>query len=656
MRALPSVQCERMLDRAETTCRCYCFGPFRLDVSDHQLYKDGQPVELPRRLVRALELLVENHGRTLEKTYLMAQLWPNTMVEENNLTVTISMLRKVLGDDAESRKYIQTKPRRGYRFVAEVTEAAPPERDPGPQESDAQEMRPPTPLSRIPGASQDTSISPVRRYRVLPLIGLAGGLLLALALFCIYEWSQRNTRPSIAVLPFRSVGAEEDGGYVGLGMADGLISRLRNAHRITVRSTADVAKYQGASRDELALGRELHVASLLAGTVQRKDGQLWLRVRLLRVKDGAVLWSDEYHGAFADLLVLQDQIAERTTRTLALKSDRTEQQRRHRPYTGNSGAYQDYLAGRYYCQATGNDRWLEKGVSYFQQAIERDSRFALAYAGLAGCYVQLASSKDEISTVDLYSRAEQAAQHALETDRDLQEAYLPLAMAKVYGDWDYAGAESAFRKSIELAPESPEGHAEYAEFLSALGRSDEAVREAHRALDLDPYSWSASIVLNDVYFFGHRYEQATDGWEKAREVSLDVAGWYLAWLYASRASNNSPPWPTPIIRELLKAQEGASRKETYTAELAYAYALQGRHELARDYLEKLAQYPDSISPYQTGLIYAALDDKGKAFEFLALARDYHSGDIPGLKVDPRVDNLRSDPRFSELLRSVHLNP
>src|SRR5262249_9918910 len=214
-----------------------------------------------------------------------------------------------------------------------------------------------------------------------------------------------------------------------------------------------------------------------------------------RVRDGALLWSDEYHGAFTDILPLQDEIAEHATRALALKLDSAEQQSMRRHYTDSNDAYQQFIAGRYYCSARASQRLLEKGISYFQQAIARDPRFALAYASLAGCYEQLANATEPSFTADLHAKAELAARHALQIDENLQEAYLPLAMAKAYCDWDYPGAESAFRRSIALDPEDPGARVAYAQFLSSQGRFPEAQREAQRAAELDPFSWDASTVI-----------------------------------------------------------------------------------------------------------------------------------------------------------------
>lgn len=631
-----------MIDRP--TGRSYCFGPFRLDVSRQQLYKDDRPVELARRLVRTLQLLVENHGKDLEKTYLMDQLWPATVVEENNLTVIISMLRKVLGDDAEHKRYILTNPGRGYRFVAEVIETTPdaplahavqaPDSDPG-----------------NPAANDRRFF---QRYVSLRWIGPAAGLSLLLAVFSVREWNTLKASEDIAVLPFQSLGAESDDGYLGLGMADGLITRLRNIRHVVVRPIADVAKYQSTAYDPLALGKELNVVSLLDGTVQRTGDQIWLRVKLLRVRDGAILWAHEYHGKFADILTLQDQIAEQATRALALKLDSAEQKSIRRHYTGSSDAYEMYIAARSYCIESVTTKSLEKGISYFLQATARDPQFALAYASLAACYVHLANISDNTPPKDLLAKAEVAAQRALEIDGNLQEAYLPLAMAKTYYDWNFPAAEAAFRKSINLDPEDSATHREYALFLISQGRFPEAEREAQKATELDPFSLSAEIGINSVYFFGHHYDEALSRWEKGWKLQLneDEAVWYLAWIYASQGR------PNPMIDDLLKTEATASRKGIYAAGLAYIYALKGMKPLAESYLQKFSEDPDDVDDYdyQIGLVYVALGDHDNALQYLNRAKQKRSMDFIYVKVDPRLDSLRSDSRFNELVSGVHSNP
>jgi DNA-binding winged helix-turn-helix (wHTH) protein/TolB-like protein len=625
-----------MPEGTDSNHRYYHFGPFRFDTTRQELFKDGQPVELPRRLARALQLLIENHGRDLDKAYLMEQLWPKTVVEEKNLTVIISMLRKVLGDDVEHKKYILTNPGRGYRFVAEVTKVAPGEL--------------PHAVGQL-GAAAESTATPRPGFRqrhgmTLPRFGLAGGLALLIAFLGIHEWSEYHTAQAIAVLPFRAVGPESDDGYLGLAMADGLIARLRSIRHVTVRPMTEVIRYRTTTYDAPALGRDLQVSSLLEGTVQRSGDQVWLRVKLVRVKDGAVLWSSDYHGESADILSFQDRIADQAARALALKLGSAEQQGMHRHYTSNSGAYVIYVQGRSYCGGPRvTDR--ERGISYLQEAAARDPQFALAQASLAICYAELSSGSPDAT--ELFAKAERAAQQALAIDGDLPEAYLARGLVKAYCDWDFAGAADAFRRSIDLEPKDPKTHIVYAEFLIGQGRFNEAEAEANQGLELDPFSWDAYVTISEAYFFGHHYQQATERWEKAGAGGLDEGSWYLAWIDASQGR------PIAITGELLKAEKTPGKQWIAASGLAYVSALQGKRSQTEGYLAERSRYMDPLGDYYIALIYAALGDRDEAFRHLLLARQKRSRDLLQLNVDPRLGNLRSDPRFGELLRSIHLS-
>ncbi len=647
-----------MLEGLDSTHRCYRFGPFRFDTCRQQLYRDEQPVKLPRRVARTLHLLLEHRGRDLDKNYLMGQLWPNTVVEENNLTVIISMLRKVLGDDLEHKKYILTNPGRGYRFVADVSEVG--------SDDQAGLASIPTPaaiaVGPAPATTAEHAPSTIAEHgatsrRVFPRffpqrmsgakVVLAIGLVALLALLGAREWSKRSVTQTIAVLPFRSVGAERDG-YLGLGMADALVARLRSIRHVVVRPTTDVIKYQRAAYDPRALARDLHVSSLLDGMVQTSGDQVSIRVKLTRAEDGAILWSNEYHGRSADILTLQDRIAEQAARALALKLDSAEQESIHRHYASSTDAYLKYMAGRYYCGENDTERSLRQGIALFEEATAMDAQFALAQASLATCYEELADGVSD--SRDWLVKAKVAAERALEIDWKLPEAHLARALAFAYYDWDFVSAEGAFRRSIDLQPEDPTTHLAYARFLITQSRIQEAEQEAKKGADLAPFSWDAYAAITEVYFFGHRYQQAAQRWERLGANGLDEGTWYLPWIYAAQGKS------TPASDALLKAKETKARQAAITAELAYIRALQGMKAQAESYLQELAVYQQENDDYEIALVYAALGEQDRALELLASARDKRNREILYLNIDPRLESLRSDPRFTELLRSMHLLP
>jgi len=647
-----------MADRPSSTGRAYIFGPYRFDVARQQLYRDGHRVELTRRLERALQLLLENHGKDLEKSYLMEQLWPNTVVEENNLSVIISMLRKELGDDVEQKKFIMTNPGLGYRFVAEVIETQraedPDQSVPHVAKAVADVLGPISPT--VPDLTQDKRVVPaVRSFSFRSMwwrwAAIGAALVFLFVVFEAYVRSKANSTTSMAVLPFQSLEAAPDS-ELGLGMADALIARLRNIHSVVVRPTGEIVKYQNAVYDPIAAGKELKVVSLVDGTVQRVGDQVWLRVKLLRVKDGAILWAGEYHGRFADVLTLQDQIAEQATQALLLRFNSAKQTAIYGHFSGNSEAHQAYLAGRDSCSRVSSSRSLERGVSYFQRAIEKDAEFALAYAGLAACFIQLAEAAEPALRPQYLADAKGAAEQALKIDPNLPETYLSLAQAWTYYEWNYSEAESAFRKSINLAPEIVSSHVEYSAFLLSQGRFPQAEQEARRAAELDPLSWNADIAISNVYFYERRYGEAAERWERARELAPQIAPAYLAWIYASQGRL--------VLTDSVVSTQAANptnpRRAFYTTELAYLYALRGWKSEARGLLEKLEQYPDrdNVDEYDTGLVYIALGETDRALEMLQRAKQNRSNEVILLNVDPRVDSLRADPRFQDLIRSLHL--
>jgi DNA-binding winged helix-turn-helix (wHTH) protein/TolB-like protein len=619
-----------MVDRPIPGNRSYLFGPFRLDVSSQQLYRGNEPVDLTRRLFRVLHLLVENHGKDLDKSYLMDQLWPDTVVEENNLTVIISMLRKALGDGVDQKKYILTNPGRGYRFVAKVVESGP-EVKPDPS---------------VPPSFPQARSAPLNAWR--KTIFLATGLsffFLLLAGFTV--WQKRTQVERIAVLPFQPLGTDNDDSYLGLGMADALIARLRSIRGVTVVPTAEIIKYQNRAHDAAAIGRDLKVLSVLDGTVERNGDDVWLRVKLVRARDGTVLWSDDYRGKFAQILTMQDQIADRAISALAVKLNSEEQQKIRKHSTTSDEAYQRYIAGRYYCTVEHSEVAAQKGIAALEQATEKDPRFALAYTTLAGCYLALAELS-EAPPRESWLGAEKAAQAAIDIDPSLPDAYLPLAQAETYYHWDFKAAERAFRKGIELAPDDPAAHVNYAVLLVSLGRSDEALHQSRMAAELDPYSWSINGELSTIYFLTRRYREAAERWEKAREISTDDPPWFLGWIYASEGRD------IPMIDEVKKAQQG-DQKPLQTAALGYLYALKKMKTDAEHCLRKLEAHPEKVDGYELALIYAALEENDKAFHYLESAKNDRSESIIFLRVDPRLETLHSDPRFKSLLKQIHLD-
>ena len=437
------------------TKHLYRFGPFELDAAKRLLLREGEPVPLTPKVFDTLLVLVENSGQVLEKDELMKKLWPDAVVEENNLNQCISTLRKALQESAGEHRYIVTIPGRGYQFVASVTE--PPVDEAGPT---------------APSGVVDHRWRLTRNAWIVSVLAAASVMVMGYLWRAV--WPGRTAREarvrSIAVLPFKSLGLLEGDEYLGLGLADALITRLGNVPGTLVRPTSSVVRYTDPSLDPVAAGRQLKVDSVLDGKIQRSGDRIRLTVQLLRVDDGAPLWADRFDESFTDIFSVQDSISEQVTRALLLRLTAPEKQRVTRRYTANAEAYRAYLKGRYYWSKS-TPEGLDKAIEAFQQAIEIDPNYALAYAGLADCYVFGSGLGRPLR--ERVPKARAAIEKALKIDDGLAEAYAPQAYIKLSYDWDWEGAERDFKRAIDLNPSYATARQWYAECLSFQGRSED---------------------------------------------------------------------------------------------------------------------------------------------------------------------------------------
>src|SRR5262245_60300547 len=447
--------------------RVYEFGPFRLDTGNHLLLRDDEAIQLKPKVVDTLLALIESRGRVIGKDELIERLWPDTIVEESNLSQNIYLLRKTLGEGPSQQNYIETVPKRGYRFVAEVREVseAPAAEvaqvvEPGAEASQATEKP-----NGIDAASAKEEAVGRRnanlpsllkaRWSAHPRLVVASFALLGLAAAAIYlgvsSWSKppKAGAPvrSIAVLPFKPIGAAQRDEILELGMADTLITRLSNLRQIVVRPTSAVRMYTGLEQDPVAAGRELKVDAVLEGSVQKSAERIRVTARLVNVRDGSALWTGQFDEQSADIFKVQDRVSEQAARTLAMGLTDEEKQRLARRYTDNIEAYQLYLSGRYFLYKV-TPEGNRKGIEYFQQAIDKDPAYALAYTGLADCYIQLGNWQ-MLPPNESFPKAMAAAEKALKLDDALAEAHISLASVKS-SSWDWASAEADFKRAIDL--------------------------------------------------------------------------------------------------------------------------------------------------------------------------------------------------------------
>jgi len=650
----------------------YEFGPFHLDPAEHVLLRDGEPVALRPKELAVLVALVENHGHVLTKDELLKGVWPGQFVEEGNLNRHISSLRRVLGESSDAPQYVETVPKVGYRFVAPVQEIRDRSADVvierhtlarivTEEEEEEANGRVESESAFEPKALLTTGAKDkeVNRGRRLAL-GAIGVLLVGLTLALTQPWSSRKSQgtktaatvSSLAVLPFKPIGAGDEDDYLGLGMADALITKLGYIRKINIRPTSAVRRYDTANQDPMAAGRELGVEAVVEGSVQRVGGRIRVTVQLVSVKDRSQLWAEKFDEQFTDIFAVQDRISEQVARALTLTLSSAEQERLTKHYTDNSEAHQLYLKGRFFW----NKRTVEglnKGIGYFNEAVEKDPSYALAYVGLADSY-SLLSDYGWLPPKGAYLQARRAAMQALALDERLAEAHTALGLIKTAYDWDWTGAESEYRRAIELNPNYETAHQWYAEYLSGMGRHQEAIIEIRRAREINPFSLIINAVEVSVLCIAREYDQGISQGQKALEMDphfAEVYG-YLKRCYDQKGMYREAIAARQMRRELagLDAEETAALREAAAATSARAYWQKMLEQEAGESKRELT------AGFEMAEIFAQLGEKDQAFARLERAYEERSVMMMYLKSAPNLDPLRSDSRFEDLLRRVGHTP
>jgi eukaryotic-like serine/threonine-protein kinase len=455
----------------------------------------------------------------------------------------------------------------------------------------------------------------------------------------------RKTR-SLAVLPFTTVGAEGDEQYLGVGIADELTNKLGELDKITLRTASALRRYLGTDKSAVEVGRELKVEYVLSGWVERVGNRVQTSLELIDVESGRVLWAEKFNERFTDIPSLQNSISARVVRALSLELTSDEQRRLSKHYTEDSEAQQLYLAGRYHWGKR-TPEGLRMAISNFEQAIAKDPRFALAYAGLADCYA-LQNWYLEPPPADAFARAREAATRAVALDDALAEAHVSLAFVKFHYDRDLQGAEAEFRRAINSNPNYPTAHHWYAFNLSVMERHDEALLEIKRAEELDPRSAVISTAVANILFHARRYDEAIEQCRKALAIDPGSASAQvvLRWAYEQKGMTDA----AFAVYERERAFSGDTPMTR--AKLAHVLAISGRREEARHIVEELVarRKQQWVTAYEIAVVYAFLLDKDNAFLWLERAEKEHAVGYTYLRVDPRLDNLRSDPRYAKLLR------
>jgi eukaryotic-like serine/threonine-protein kinase len=491
-----------------------------------------------------------------------------------------------------------------------------------------------------------------KSLRVVAVISL-------LAVLAAGAWFQfgrsREHIDSVAVLPLVGSSGDPNVEYLSDGITEGVIDSLSQLPQLRVMAWSTVSHYKGRDTDPQKIGRDLNVRTVLAGTFVEHGDMLQVRTELVDVTNGSELWGEQYERKIGDALTLQEDITSEVSEKLLFRLSSQEKERLRGRHESNPESYQDYLKGRYYW-GKGTMDGLEKGVGYFQQAIESDPGNAQAYAGLAGCYDDLGGGDVFLSPDESFPKARAAATKALDIDNTLGEAHTALGWVKWAYEWDWPGAEREFKRGIELNPGSAIAHFRYSEYLVTMGRLDEALAEGKQAQQIDPLSPRMAGALAYAYLAAHDYKDAIGQYNWAIELDPTVTWLHseLGLVYAGEGMYKE------AIAEHEKMGVAASAVSAGNQEIASAlgliYATAGKRTDALKILEQFKQLSSQtyVDYYLIGAIYSGLGDKDRAFESLGRAYEERSGSMVYLKADWCWDNLRSDPRFADLLRRMKL--
>ncbi|HMD98514.1 MAG TPA: winged helix-turn-helix domain-containing protein [Terriglobia bacterium] len=573
------------------------FGAFEVNLQARELHRRGLRLKIEEKPFQILAALLERPGQLITRQELRQRLWtPDTYVDfDRNLNTAVNKLRDTLGDSAENPRFVETLSRRGYRFIQPVEMAK---------------------GTTLPAAPESEAIN------------------------------------SIAVLPFENTSGDPEVDYLSDGITESLISNLSQLAGVRVMARSTVFRYRGRGVDPLEVGRELRVHAVLTGRLVQRGDTLVIGAELVSTDSGFRLWGEQYNRKLPDIFEVEEKISREISERLRLRLTGEEKKRLTKRYTENAEAYRDYLKGRY-CYFKMNEEGLGKSIGYFQDAILKDPHYALAYSGLADTY-GLYGLFGLMPPREVMPRARELSRIALSLDDGLAETHASLASIKKSYEWDWVGAENEYLRALELNPNYATGHHWYADFLSSMGRSEEAMQEIHTAQELDPLSLVISMEVAWNWYMARQYEQSLEQSLKTLEIepSFTPAQHTLGLAYLQLGKH------TEAIRAFEKAKKGSGGNLVALAALGHAYAASGEERQANKALSELGKIAQRryVPHYWSAIVHAGLGQQDEGFECLEKACEERDVWLVWLKAEPRFDNLRSDPRFENLLRRINWVP
>ena len=627
----------------------YEFGEFRLIPSERILELNGETVSLPPKVFDTLILLVENHGHLIEKDEFLESVWGDTFVEEATLARTISRLRKAL-DKKDNNKYIETVPKKGYRFIETVKIID------GPQTANENLINNKIDSSNNDSKDQANSshINP-QKWFAKPRVLFVGAIVLLSLTALAYMWRSGfyenksvTSIKTMAVLPFKTLGNAEEDKALEVAMADALITKLGNVEQIVVLPTSAIYRY--AETDNLNpenVGRKLNVDAVLDGTIQKDGERLRVNIQLINVTNGISLWSEKFDSEDKDIFVLQDNISEQVTNALELKLSGKEKDQLTKRYTENREAYDAYMRGRYLWNKR-NPKDFKRSLDLFQKAIELDPNYALAYTGIADCYHLFAEYR-MMPVNEGFAKARSAARKALEIDDALAEAHTSLGYILAFYDWDFKSAEKEFKRAIELNPNYSTAYQWYAEYLIAMGRFEEADGLIKKVLALDPLSPIIGTLSVGYLFTIDNCNKAIEEANKVIDINPEFGLVYgfqaICYFENGKRDEGIDAW--------IKSTElTGTRSETERSELREIWKNDGWEGFWNKWLKQIEANPQFHLAWDRAITNLYLGEEEKAIDWLEKSLNNRERWIINIKYAPIYNSIRSKPRVQNIIRKI----
>src|SRR3984893_3349807 len=568
----------------------YEFGAYRLEAQSRMLFRGGDHVALPPKVAELLIALVQAAGGVLTREELLQRLWPDTVVEEGSLTSHISLLRKALGEDPKAQGFIETLPKRGYRFGASVKRAA----------------------SQAPDSVVE--------------------------------------RAMLVVLPFENLTAGERYDYFSEGLTEKMITELArlSPERLGVIARTSAMQFKSTTKNITEIGSEQGVSHVLEGSVRRVGERVRITAQLIRVSDESHLWAQSYEQGLHDVLEVQADVARAVAREIQLQLTPHERQRLDGDKTRsiNSQAHELYLRGRHFWYRR-TEEGIRKSIECFEEALQHDPSFAAAYDGISDAHTMLAC-RGMTPALESFHKAKAAARQAVRLQPELGEGYASRAHVRLH-DWDWVGLESDFRQAVELDPGYAIAHYWYAEYLMAMGRTEEAIRRVEHSLVLDPLNSVINASVGMIRYLAHDYDGALVALRRGLEIDPTH---YVSHLRVGLVCLQKK-LPNEAVAAMLQAVTHSGGSTEALVGLAQAHAVAGDSQTMKRIVQELGEgrHP-YVSPYNVARLYGAIDDKQRALEWLERAYREHNPDLIELTREPSFAGLHSDAKFRELVQRI----